>query len=219
MDRRNGGTRRRLALGGAAVLGAGTLLAVPLRAVAQDDDGSGWVDEALSGLIEDGTLTQQQADAVEEALREARPDFRPGRGPGGPWFGGKLGGPGGLTEAAEAIGITEEALLEALRDGQTLAEVAEANGVEAQAVIDAIVAAVQEQVDEAIADGRLDETEAAERIERLTARITELVNEGFRHRHIAPDEVPAGEPETEDTEVNTDDEAPTTSEAPTTTTG
>ena len=85
-----------------------------------------------------------------------------------------------------------------------------ANGVEAQAVIDAIVAAAQERVDEAIANGRVDETEAAEHIERLTVRITELVNEGFRHRGD-------GAPDEKDVEEGT--ETPTTTDAPTTTTG
>lgn len=42
-----------------------------------------WVEEALDPLVSDGTLTQGQADAVIDALREARPV----RGHHGPWLG------------------------------------------------------------------------------------------------------------------------------------
>ena len=50
--------------------------------------------------------------------------------------------------AAEAIGISEDDLRTQLRDGQTLAEIAEANGVDRQAVVDALVAAGEEQLAE-----------------------------------------------------------------------
>ena len=53
-----------------------------------------------------------------------------------------------LEAAAEVLGISEDDLKAAIRDGQTLAEIAEANGVERQAVVDALVAAGQEQLDE-----------------------------------------------------------------------
>jgi len=75
-----------------------------------------------------------------------------------------------LATAAEALGISEEALLEALQDGQSIAQVAEAEGVEVQTVIDALVAAATE---------RLEELEA-----NLPDHMTELVNrEGLPERH------------------------------------
>lgn len=196
-------TRRiKLLAGGAAVIGAGTLLAMPLRTLAQeDDDTPSWVDEALTGLVEDGTLTQAQVDAVEEALRTARPEHGPGFGHHGGR--GGFGLRGSLDTAAEAIGIDESALRDALRDGQTLAQVAEANGVERQAVIDALVTDVQEHLDDAVADGRLDEAEVAERLTEATERITSFVDEGLPAR---PDDDELPEP-------------PTDVPAPTTTTG
>jgi hypothetical protein len=208
--------RRGLLVGGAAVIGAGSLLALPMAALAQDDDGSSWVDDALSGLVEDGTLTQAQVDAVEQALEAARPERGPGFGHHGGPFGHFLRGPG-LDDAAEAIGIEMDELMQSLRDGQTLAQIAEANGVEPQAVIDAMVAAAQERIDAAVAAGRLDDAEAAERTADVTQRITELVNEGFQFRHgegppNGDEELaPPGSPDSPD--------SPGSTEAPTTTTG
>jgi hypothetical protein len=67
-----------------------------------------------------------------------------------------------LAVAAEALGISEEDLLAALQDGQSIAQVAEAEGVDVQAVVDALVTE---------ATARLAEIEAA-----LPERMTELVN-------------------------------------------
>lgn len=53
-----------------------------------------------------------------------------------------------LEAAAEAIGISVDDLRAALKEGKTLAEVAEANGVDRQTLIDALVAAGKEQLDE-----------------------------------------------------------------------
>jgi hypothetical protein len=194
--------RSRFWVGGAAALGAGALLVGPLRATAQDDDTDddtaertpGWVSEALDDLVADGTITQQQADAVDQALADARPERIHRHGRGGP-FRGFLG----LEAAADAIGIDETDLRDALRNGQTIAEVAEANGVEVQAVIDAMTAAAEARLDEAMAN-------ADERLADLEEKITELVDEGFPifpHRKERPatedDATSTTEPTTEPT--------------------
>lgn len=67
-----------------------------------------------------------------------------------------------LEVAAEALGISVEELREALRDGNSIADVAEAEGVEVQAVIDALVAHAEERIEEMR--------------ENLPDRITSLVN-------------------------------------------
>jgi uncharacterized protein YidB (DUF937 family) len=100
-------------------------------------------------------------------------------------------GPGGrrggfhvsLDLAAEAIGVTDDELHGALEDGQSLAQVAEANGVDVQTVIDALVAEINAHIDEKVADGDLSEEEGAERKAEAAERITDLVNRegvGFR---------------------------------------
>ena len=67
-----------------------------------------------------------------------------------------------LTTAAEALGMTEEELRAELRDGASIAQIAEERGVDVQTVIDALVAHATE---------RLEELEAA-----LPERMTDLVN-------------------------------------------
>lgn len=146
------------------------------------DDGRERMSEHLAStlapLVEAGTITQAQADAVIAAIEEAGP---PDDGHGGPGMRGGRGGPG-LEAAAAAIGITEDELRTALRDGGTLAEVAEANGVEPQTVIDALVAELQNRLDQKVADGDLTQEEADEKLASGTERITERMTSTMPER-------------------------------------
>jgi hypothetical protein len=165
-------------LGGGA---AGVALAAPSIASADDASGSAtttatespptWMTDALAKLVADGTLTQAQADAVAAALEAAKP----ARGPGGPGGPGGRGGPG-LSAAASAIGVSADDLRTALQSGQTIAEVAAAHGVDAQVVIDAIVADMQSHLADAVANGRLTQAQADEREAHAVERATDLVN-------------------------------------------
>ena len=108
----------------------------------------------LQTLVDGGTLTSSQLDAVAAALEAARPM---GGGHEGRGHGGARGEKRQemLTTAADAIGITADELKTAIEGGQTIAQIAEANGKSVQSVIDALVA-------QASAD--------------LTQRITDMVN-------------------------------------------
>lgn len=169
--------------GGAAgmVLGTSPLSGASDAAVVQDEPAADQPDadrpeagdrlsETLAPLVEDGTLTQAQADAVVETLVESAP-ARP-RTP-------RLNG---LKAAAEAIGVETRDLAEALRDGSTIADVAAEAGVDAQSVIDAMVADASEHLSEKVADGTLTQEEADAKLAELTDRVTDLVNNGRPER-------------------------------------
>lgn len=93
----------------------------------------------------------------------------------------------GFAEVAEVIGITTDELRAGLRDGQTLAEVAEAAGGDPQEVVDVLVANGIARLDAAVAAGRLDRATADQRVEDLPARASELVDgeleRSARRRH------------------------------------
>jgi cell division FtsZ-interacting protein ZapD len=89
---------------------------------------------------------------------------------------------GGLADVAEAIGISTDDLRAALRDGQTLAEVAEANDADPQQLVDLLVANGTERLDAAVAAARIDQATADERKASLPDRSADLVN-GELERH------------------------------------
>jgi polyhydroxyalkanoate synthesis regulator phasin len=133
--------------------------------------------ETLQQLVDDGTLTAEQADAVTALLVENRPELGEGRGD-------RHGRPGGFGRgvASEALtdllGLDAAELRTQLRDGATLAEIATAQGVEVQDVVDELVAELEERVDNAVENGRLDQAEADEKLAEAEARITDMVNNG-----------------------------------------
>lgn len=146
--------------------------------------------EALKNLVDDGTITAAQAEAVAADLASDLPSR--GAGQGGP-FGrmghdmGELGGHhhgrfGGGQVIADALGIDLATLRDELRDGASLADVAAAHGVDVQVVIDAIVARASERLDQAVEDGRLTDEQAADRLAELTERVTDMVERPMPQR-------------------------------------
>jgi uncharacterized membrane protein len=105
-------------------------------------------------------------------------------GHGGVWgrggFGrGGFGWAGGgqwtvFDTAAETLGLTPEELFAELHAGKSLAEIAEAQGVDVQTVYDAMKVAQdearQQAIQQAVEDGRLTQEQADQMIERLENR-------------------------------------------------
>jgi ribosomal protein S20 len=139
--------------------------------------------ERLDQAVEDGVLTQAEADERAADLEERATAFVNGEVSmfehempliGHPGLWGFADGP--LSAAATAIGIEPVELLQQLRDGQTIAEVAEANGVDVATVVDAVVAAMQERLDSAVDNGWITQEQADERAAQLEEQATALVN-------------------------------------------
>lgn len=150
--------------------------------------------EVLQPLVDDGTLTADQLDAVVTALEAAGPAG--GGRPGG--MGGMGGhgdhGPGrggrgfGLDVAATALGMTADELRTALEGGSTIAAVAADKGVDVQTVIDALVADQTARLTERVTAGDMTQADADAKIAELTTRITDMVNNAGPVRpHDAPD--------------------------------
>jgi hypothetical protein len=119
-----------------------------------------------SAQTDDGTVVEElplQVDqpADEVGGQDAPDDDHPQRG----GCGGR-----GIGDAAEAIGIAPEELRQALEAGSTIADVAEANGVDPATVVGALVSNAQDRLDEQVADGTLTRAEADERIAERTER-------------------------------------------------
>ena len=134
----------------------------------------------LDGLVTKGTITQAQEDAIIAALAAAKPTMGAG-GPGGPGgFGGYRGGPmGGPNQAAEenvilsTLGITAATLQSDRAAGQSLATIA---GAKTQALITALVAAENSEIDAAVTAGRLTAAQATTEKSGVLARVTAEVN-------------------------------------------
>jgi uncharacterized protein YidB (DUF937 family) len=158
-----------------------TVVAVPaLAATVQGDNPSeavsdrvGAIRDRLQGLVDDKTLTDAQADKVAETLGEKGGPFdRKGHGP-------RLhfGGPS-LAGAAEVLGMSEDDVREALRNGTTLKELAEQKGKSVDDLVAAITKSANERIDQAVEDGRLTQEQATEAKQRVADGVKNFVENG-----------------------------------------
>lgn len=189
--------RARLAVVGAAaagtlVLGAAGAVAIPAlaadttpapspEATADGPDRTAKraeaITQALAGLVRAGTISQAQADAVAAELAGSQALRGPGGRHGGPGR-GLLGGEEVAAAAAGALGLQADALRDRLRAGETLKAIAEAQGKDLDAVVAAVVAAVEKRIAAEVTAGRLTQARADEIRSRLAERVRALAEQG-----------------------------------------
>ena len=110
--------------------------------------------------VQQGTLTQAQADALKARIQA---------GDLGALLGGRGGFHGGpqdgvqqamVAAAAKALNITTDELTTQLRSGQTLAQLAQAHGTTEQAVTSAALTAAKTQLAQSVSSGALTQAQA-----------------------------------------------------------
>lgn len=140
----------------AGLIGAGV-------AVADDGFGPGQrLEEVLSGLVSDGTLSQDQADELTGALTEAREKAQSERSERQAERRAEID-----ALLQDTIGMDSEALHEQLREGQTLLEIAGDSADElAAGALDLLTA----NLDGAVDDGWMTEEQAASALTRARER-------------------------------------------------
>jgi hypothetical protein len=159
-----------------------TVVAIPaLAATVSGEDPSeavskrvGAIRDRLQGLVDDKTLTDAQADKVAETLGEKGGPFDRRGGHGPHLF---FGGPS-LAGAAAVLGMSEDDVREALRNGTTLKELAEQKGKSVDDLVAAITKSANERIDQAVEDGRLTQEQATEAKQRVADGVKNFVENG-----------------------------------------
>lgn len=139
-------------------------------------------ESTIDAAVAAGDLTEERATALKERLAGAE-------GNGCALIGGRFhfgigGRPDGLRghlplgdllgAAATSLGIDSADLAQRLRDGETLAEIAEAEGVDVATVTTAITDALATALDEAVAAGDL----TRERADQIAQRVADALADG-----------------------------------------
>ena len=135
----------------AGSLFGGTLVAIPLLASAQDSSPS--LEPEIS-----------QEESKNQEKKSSAPKTP------GPKRGVLVG------EILREVGLDADVVKEGFANGQTLGETAEANGISSETIVDAIVEAMTERLNQALADGKITPEEAAEKAAGIPDRATEIVN-------------------------------------------
>lgn len=153
----------------AAVVSTAVALSISGASFASADDRMGGregkgINSLLSTLVNNGTITQSQADAIAKAATDLR------------------GAAKAMKEANRAsldavitstLGITLDTVKARMKAGESLAQIA---GEKKDALITALSAEVNKQIDSAVAAGKVSATQAAAQKAKTTDRVTKMVN-------------------------------------------
>jgi hypothetical protein len=97
-----------------------------------------------------------------------------------------------LSVIAEATGQDQQAIFTQAQEGKTLSEIIAANGGDVDEIVAQVVAAETERVNQAVADGTMEQTEADQWLADLEARAEGLLDEPHQatlldsHRSVSP---------------------------------
>jgi len=148
-----------------------TIGATVAAAIAGSTIGIASFGAGLAGAQDDPPVAPDTSDAEPGDTEEAPSSGRPRHHRGGH-----------SAEIADLLGLSTEELRDAMTEGQTLAEVAEANGVSRDDLVAAIKEQHQQKLDDALADGRIDADQATERSAQLDERIETMVDRTLSER-------------------------------------
>lgn len=146
--------------------------------------------DQVNAALKQGLITQAQADRLKAAIQAGGfvpffgPSFRGGffgfHGLGfhRPFFFGEKS-----FAAASYLGLSEAELHAKLESGQSLAQIAKAQGKSVDGLENAILGGAKQQLDQAVANGSLTQAQANQIYDALKSRIGDIVNrtDGGRH--------------------------------------
>ena len=151
--------------------GAQNAPATTTQASGQNATREGPLQRALAALVADGTLTQEQADAVASTTKAEAESGRAEHKEKA-----KARRTATLAVVAEALGSTPEKVKAALADGTSIAAQAEAKGIDRQAVDDALTKQLNANIDAAVADGKINEERAAKAKEHVDQAVDRILD-------------------------------------------
>jgi len=141
-------------------------------------------EQVLDKAVEEGDLTQEQADRIRERADGGLGAGMMGRG----MMGRGMMGRGMMGEmmddsedsliavAADKLGMTVDELKTQLKDGKTVADLAKEKGVDLQTIVDAFMAARQETLNQAVTDGKMTQEQADKMLENMREMIEDHLN-------------------------------------------
>jgi hypothetical protein len=150
----------------------------------QDAAKAAALDQVDNALVA-GRITKEQADALKAQINDgdyplSGHGFSHGFGEHG-FDHGPLGPPGiGLHGSLEAVtdylGLSRGDLVQKLGDGQSLAQIAKAQGKSVDGLVSAIVDAAKKRLDQAVAAGRLSADQEKTMLARLQTMVEQMVS-------------------------------------------
>ena len=157
----------------AAIATTAIALTVSAGSIASADNGKGGAGFStfLSELVTKGTITQQQADAIAKALADKKALAEANRPTQAEMQAHRAAE---IAVITSTLGINEATLTSRIKAGESLATIA---GSKKDALITALVAFENKEIDAKVAAGKLTAAQATQIKANVTNHVTEEVNE------------------------------------------
>lgn len=149
-------------------------------AFADNDKGEKRISSMLSELVSKGTITQSQADAIIQAAEDMRVAARSIKDANRTALDSVI---------TSTLGISLDTVVSRLKAGETLSTIA---GDKKSALISALAAEINKQIDAALAAGKITADQATAQKGKSVDRVTNMVNnvKGFGKRANRPGVLP-----------------------------
>jgi hypothetical protein len=146
-------------------------------------------EERIDDAVAEGMLDAERAEDMKAGLAERIDDHInrvPGERAGGEFGPGKgKRGPGGVfgdraemgTELAEFLGLSTDELRAAFTNGRSLADVADEQDVSEEALVDFLLERLEERLDQAVEDEKIDAGRAEQMLEDAEERIQDHIDD------------------------------------------
>ena len=166
----------------AAITSTAIVLSVSTTSTAFADNNRGEkrMSSILSGLVSNGTITQSQADAIVKASEGVKAASKAVRDANRTALDSVI---------TSTLGISLDTVVSRLKAGETLATIA---GDKKSALITALVAEINKQIDAALAAGKITANQATAQKGKSVQRVTNMVNNvrGFGKKANRPSVLP-----------------------------
>ncbi len=149
----------------------------------QADRDGGALKAILEKLVQKGTITQAQADAILAAVREAAPKKKDRDGDREAAEIVKRAFANMMRLSVEYIGLPQQAVAGQLKAGKSLGEVADTQpGKSREGLIAYLERTITAALDKAVADGKITQARADEAKSHLTERVTRFVDHKYERK-------------------------------------
>jgi hypothetical protein len=146
-------------------------------------------DQVVEEALAEGWLTEDQAQRMQERMDQGFEAPGMGKGFMGPreGFMGR-GGDSIIGLIAEELDLSRQDLFAELKDGKTLGELASEKGVDVEAVTTKYLAQLEENLKQAVEDGKITQTQADWMLQQAEEKVPDLLNNTWE------DHFPGGHP-------------------------
>lgn len=135
--------------------------------------------DRINEAVANSRITQAQANKLEQRINEGKLPLFLG---GARAHRGRGLVRGELKAASSYLGLTDKQLIQQLRDGKTLAQVAQTQGKTTTGLEQTLTAALTTRLDKAVARGRITSAQEQQLLSRWQTRLDKRVNRPFKFR-------------------------------------